>query len=134
MQEKRIQLSRRKGFNLQKISQELNGLKAVKVARPSKFGNPFKIGCTFPDLKDFSEVRLLDELDFNKFIIRDGLIDSNDTAVRLYTLYINNLDSIKLNQIIHELKGKNLACFCSLDSACHADILLDIVNKEWDLI
>lgn len=26
------------------------------------------------------------------------------------------------------LKGKNLACWCSLDKPCHADVLLEIVN------
>lgn len=35
----RLQLSRRKGFNLQALSRATNGLPAVKVARPTKFGN-----------------------------------------------------------------------------------------------
>jgi len=26
---------------------------------------------------------------------------------------------------LNELKGKNLACFCSLDSPCHADVILE---------
>ncbi len=29
-----------------------------------------------------------------------------------------------------ELKGKNLACWCALDQPCHADILLEIANKD----
>lgn len=33
------------------------------------------------------------------------------------------------DEIIRELKGKNLACFCPLDKKCHADILLEIANK-----
>lgn len=37
----RIQLSRRKGFNLQAVSIALNGLPAVKVDRTTKWGNPF---------------------------------------------------------------------------------------------
>lgn len=28
-----------------------------------------------------------------------------------------------------ELKGKNLACFCDLDSPCHADVLLERANQ-----
>ncbi len=32
-------------------------------------------------------------------------------------------------EIIRELRGKNLACFCPLDKPCHADILLKIANK-----
>lgn len=26
------------------------------------------------------------------------------------------------------LRGKNLACFCSLDQPCHADVLLELAN------
>ncbi len=26
------------------------------------------------------------------------------------------------------LRGKNLACFCSLESECHADVLLELAN------
>ena len=41
----RLQLSRRKGFNLQALSRETNGLEAVVVTRASKkWGNPYYIG------------------------------------------------------------------------------------------
>lgn len=39
----RLQLSRRKGFDLQALSMATNGLPAVNVARPTKWGNPFPI-------------------------------------------------------------------------------------------
>jgi len=31
---------------------------------------------------------------------------------------------------IEQLRGKNLACWCSLDHACHADVLLEIANNN----
>lgn len=31
---------------------------------------------------------------------------------------------------IAELKGMDLACWCPLDQPCHADVLLDLANKE----
>ncbi|MET4095129.1 DUF4326 domain-containing protein [Arthrobacter sp. UYCu712] len=31
-----------------------------------------------------------------------------------------------------ELAGKNLACWCPLDKACHADLLLELANKAAD--
>lgn len=31
---------------------------------------------------------------------------------------------------ISELRGKNLACWCPLDQPCHADVLLDLANRE----
>lgn len=39
----RIQLSRKKGFNLQAVSRKLNGLPAVNCDRPSEWGNPFPV-------------------------------------------------------------------------------------------
>lgn len=33
-------------------------------------------------------------------------------------------------RIRRELAGKNLACWCPLDQACHADVLLELANKE----
>jgi hypothetical protein len=40
----RLRLSRKKGFNLQEHSLATNGLPAVNCARPSRWGNPFKVG------------------------------------------------------------------------------------------
>lgn len=32
---------------------------------------------------------------------------------------------------LHELRGKNLACWCPLDGgACHADVLLELANRK----
>lgn len=30
---------------------------------------------------------------------------------------------------IQRRRGKNLACWCKLDSPCHADVLLKLANK-----
>jgi hypothetical protein len=30
---------------------------------------------------------------------------------------------------LHELRGKNLACWCSPSRACHAELLLELVNR-----
>ena len=30
---------------------------------------------------------------------------------------------------VHELRGKDLACWCSLDAPCHADLLLKAANE-----
>jgi len=32
--------------------------------------------------------------------------------------------------IQRELRGKDLACWCSLDKPCHADVLLEIANDH----
>ena len=40
----RLRLSRQKGFRLQAASKAVNGLPAVSVGRPGRYGNPFTVG------------------------------------------------------------------------------------------
>lgn len=110
----RIQLSRKKGFDLQRVSCAVNGLPAVNVARPSKWGNPFVVG-------------------------RDG---KRDECVRLFTTILGGyiclstppaVDEQRAFQAyaranIRKLRGKNLACWCR-GKPCHADVLLEIANR-----
>lgn len=72
---------------------------AVNCARPGKFGNPFKS----PPM-------------------------SREAAVREHKQYLaNNPELVAL--IKAELRGKDLACFCSLELACHVDNLLETANS-----
>jgi hypothetical protein len=92
------------------------------VARPSKFGNPFIVGKYPPE----SYYRYhFDSLDQAKYGYTDS-VKTNKEAVRLFKKY--RLPEIK--DRLKELKGFNLACFCSPEKACHADILLIAANKE----
>ena len=36
--------------------------------------------------------------------------------------------SVSVADVVAELHGKNLACWCPLDQACHADVLLELAN------
>jgi len=54
----RLRLSRRKGFNLQKLSLETNGLQAVNCARPGRYGNPFKTHPGYSVNQAISDFRL----------------------------------------------------------------------------
>ena len=48
--------------------------------------------------------------------------------ISLYRGYLQEM--IKNGNLnIDELRGKNLACWCSLSEPCHADVLLEIVNR-----
>lgn len=106
MKPQRIQLSRKKGFDLQAVSMALNGLPAVNCARPSLFGNPFKLGTYSPaDCVGMFKEWINGEwtgVEFERFI---------QASRKLYTL-----------------KGKNLACYCDFDQPCHCDVLLEIVK------
>ncbi len=133
----RIQLSRKRGFNLQEYSKSINGLECVNVARPSKYGNPFKIvgDMIYGDAGHRRKILskwIYIEPDQNNFV--DWSKPMNEIAV---SLHINWLCGNDKNYIIpvpfknvKELKGKNLACWCpTVNCSCHADTLLLLSNK-----
>jgi hypothetical protein len=102
----RIQLSRKKGFNLQAVSLALNGLPAVNVARPSKWGNPFKIG-----------VRHI-----------FGGVHDRESVNRAHKVFCSNKDVQESAR--RDLRGNNVACWCPVGAECHADNLLRIANER----
>jgi hypothetical protein len=71
---------------------------AISVARPHEWGNPFKVGVHAVDATE---------------------------AVQLYRRW---LPGTRLLYQISELSGHDLMCFCPLDQACHADVLLELAN------
>ena len=113
----RLQLSRHKGFNLQQSSIALNGLPAKIVARPGRWGNPFKIA-------DIAKRYDLDP------------VDAQAKAVDLCTQWlIGALDKSltpgpapSRDLIRSELRGHNLACWCKPGTPCHAEVLIEIAN------
>ena len=108
----RLQLSRRKGFNLQALSLATNGLEAVNCARPGRFGNPFVIG---QPVSALSGGPVLDAAEAVALFRSELMLSlaNNDYA----------LDNLLT------LRGKNLACFCAIGAPCHADVLLEFANK-----
>lgn len=113
---KRIQLSRRKGWRMPENT--------VSVARPGKFGNPFKVN----------------ECREAGFVGTDTEIATRCVeAFRVWadTIYWRNNwqgeESKKARALLlaglPTLRGKNLACWCKLDQPCHADVLLELANR-----
>jgi len=94
MKPQRIQLSRRKGWRMPENT--------VKVCRPTKWGNPWKVG-------------------------RDGTAEEVVAKYR-HMIGQNIWSEPNANSAKKELRGKNLACWCS-GSPCHADVLLEIANS-----
>lgn len=120
----RLQLSRRKGFDLQALSQATNGLPAVNVARPSRFGNPFAravaIGSGYATYATWQT--------FVVECFRDWLSASQQgrdwwqgaESDRKRAAILDNLST---------LGGRNLACWCRPGQPCHADVLLELANR-----
>ena len=95
----RLQLSRRAGFDLQKISRKMNGLEAMVVSRPSKWG------CPYPLKKESERAKIIAK----------------------YRVYMRAHPKLAKDARA-ELAGKNLACWCRPGLACHAEVLLAIAN------
>ena len=102
----RLQLSRARGFNLQAASRAVNGQPAITVARPGKWGNPFHISDRMSQEQAVSA--------FNRMMQAGG-------AGKAYP---------PLAEIVAELRGKNLACWCKAGTGCHADLLLKLANHK----
>lgn len=117
---KRIQRKRTKGW----IAPE----GAVSVTRPGRHGNPFVIGGYFKmgvgNRVGFSYLQCID-LDY---LTPDYiLIETKEQSVEWFRRY-RNLYPLS-NEVIAELRGKDLMCWCRLDEVCHADELLRIANE-----
>lgn len=90
---------------------------AVYVGRPTKWGNPFKVG---RDGDVGYCLQLYRQLAAGQLCLSLGPV----------SLLTQRRARAAMEQAIDELRGKDLACFCRLDAPCHADVLLDIANRE----
>jgi len=101
---KRIQRKRTKGWRIPK--------KTIYVGRPTVWGNPFEVGC---NASHFS-------------IEMPVCLETIEDVLRCYRDYVELWLKVSPNWLA-KLKGKDLACWCSLDKPCHADILLELSNR-----
>lgn len=79
----------------------------VYVGRPTKWGNPWKVGMArLPESTPVATVQ--ESVDIFKDWASDSLFG--------------------IGRHVPELSGKDLACWCRLDQPCHADALLELAN------
>lgn len=108
---KRIQMHRRKG------GWRKDHPDAVIVARPSKWGNPYRVGIHGTAQECVDRFRRL----------LSGMIDNTRPPCPHVADLMAFQDYARAN--LHELRGKDLACWCPLDQACHSDTLLKMANE-----
>lgn len=129
MKPKRIQRKRIRGWRMPENT--------VYVGRPTKWGNPFKIGV----LHNTSLYLLGADRDKERMVRDCALIQKGefiidgDLSVKMYkNMMLESFLKRALNPMWREelvkLRGRNLACWCSLDKPCHADVLLEIANAS----
>lgn len=129
----RLQLSRRKGFDLQALSRAANGLPAANVARPTTFGNPVSCtphGCALKPCGCCEPYRCCVKV-FREYVTsgmeqRDSRTGSLAIAADAMAGYPRRAALVRR---LPDLRGKNLACWCALDRPCHADVLLELANR-----
>ena len=73
---------------------------AVYVGRPTKWGNPYAAWSA------------------------EGRQRATDAFRHLLQMHI----SCGIDHPFHELRGKDLMCWCPLSEPCHADVLLELAN------
>lgn len=121
---KRIQRKRTKGFKMPE--------NAIYVGRPTKWGNPIKLVGDQIYINAGYRRKILDKWvwyslgDISDVIHLYELLWSHRSFADLDLQYwSDHFATLNLN----ELKGHDLACFCNLDTPCHADILIKLANK-----
>ena len=107
----------------------------IVVARPTRWGNPFRID----DLADLIEHY---EISHNGDAPPRGALRGQ--AQRMAVSWFADMVTTRIprqvwpkaahhypstDEIIAALTGHDLACWCPLDQPCHADVLLELANS-----
>lgn len=82
---------------------------AAAITRPSRWGNPFRIGDAHPG---------------------DGRAMSRDDVVDLFAEWIRQPAQAALRaEARHHLAGRDLACACPEGARCHGDVWLAVLSE-----
>ncbi|HEY9369930.1 DUF4326 domain-containing protein [Streptomyces sp.] len=120
---KRIRRERKKGWRKPD--------NCVIVTRPSKWGNPFKVGEKIRDDSPLWPYAVAAFPGSAHGLVSISLL-TTEQAVDLYSSWVIEQPHLMLN--LDELAGKDLACFCPLPAEgeldhCHAAYLIDLVRE-----
>ncbi|QDM57132.1 hypothetical protein SEA_WHACK_69 [Rhodococcus phage Whack] len=125
---KRIQRKRTKGWKMPE--------NAVYVGRPSRFGNPFKVGGSIPDgmvniygpVSGLTDITAEHAVEAYRRRLPVIFVPIKPNAKPYQGIYTHGCESLSAHAK-RILADKDLACWCSLDSPCHVDVLLEIANR-----
>lgn len=113
MKPERVQRKRSKGWKMP--------VDTVYVGRPTQWGNPFAVSTCISLEQALNLYRAL--------VARDYRVLRTMPWTAGLALSSGPYKSKRLMQtFLAPLRGKNLACWCRLDQACHADVLLELAN------
>ncbi len=130
----RVQLSRAKGWRMPPNT--------VSVARPTKWGNPYRV--VLDQMRWDGETEdehgnpiahgpWLCKMPGGKHLAGFWLPTRELAIAKAVELFRWRMTepyvASPVKECLSELRGKNLACWCPLDQPCHADVLLELANK-----
>jgi hypothetical protein len=116
---KRIQRKRSKDWRMPKNT--------VYVGRPSKFGNPWSLKRAYESgLFKPEFVPQIVVTEYEAWLTREASPNDEHLGYWLKPEMIAQKEYILAH--LHELRGKNLACWCPAGQPCHADVLLRLAN------
>jgi hypothetical protein len=116
MMPRRIQLKRTKGWR--------KPTGTVVVSRPSRWGNPYKVGGLLGDVPS----GIVNQAGYKGFPA--GTVITAEMAVSLYREWLNKaVVYMPVTYDLKTLRGKDLACWCSSEQPCHGDVLLELANR-----
>ncbi|WP_081285374.1 DUF4326 domain-containing protein [Mycolicibacterium fortuitum] len=126
----RLQRRRVKGFHLPDS--------ARSVARPSRYGNPFRVvgrsvvGMCWPEVTEWDRaVVAMPDVEVLYACAPDRCA-AVERAVVLYRQLVrfrqSNWSPARFDSWLQPVRRCDLACYCALDQPCHADVLLEIAG------
>lgn len=121
MSPQRIQLSRAAGWRMP--------VDTIKADRTGKWGNPFRV-VKIPGHKWSKRFAVMVGKAPGE-IVRSEM--SEPEAIRLAVDKFRSWAEVLVARgdlDLEPLRGKNLACWCKHGAPCHADVLLELANRE----
>jgi Domain of unknown function (DUF4326) len=91
---------------------------AVYVGRPTKWANPYRVTRSRYVVGPFGDEHYCE------------VGEAAGVAVRLFREHVAYAHPPYDELDLAELAGHDLACWCPLDRPCHADVLLELANRE----
>jgi len=115
MTPQRIQRKRTKGWRMPENT--------ICISRPAKFSNPF-------DVETYGQKDAMRLFAVSISLAMVARLDAYKDSCLLPEVKPHVKHFKRMACDLHELRGKNLACYCPLDQPCHADVLLRLANTQ----